>query len=232
MRSPGVSVCLPAYNEEATLRDAVLEASDVLRDAGFDYEILVCDDGSSDETPRILEELCKEVPHLRAFTNERNRGIYYTYEFLYRQARREFVFLNSTDCQWPMACLLDLWRLAGDHDLIVGERVQKHYGAFRAFVSSLFNAVPRLLFGVEAYDAGSVKLVRREIIERFPIVSRSPFAEAERIIRASRAGYRIGRVPVETRPRETGVAHGVSAGSLFQSALDVARVWWELRRRP
>ena len=103
---------------------------------------------------------------------------------------------------------------------------------FRRLVSVLYNAVPRWLFGVETYDAGAVKLVRAEIIRHLPVISRSPFTEAERLIRAARAGYRITAVPVETRPRETGVATGAKLGVLAAAAWDVPRVWLDVMRSP
>jgi hypothetical protein len=96
-------------------------------------------------------------------------------------------------------------------------------------VSSGFNLLPWILFGVRTEDAGAVKLVRREIIEKCPIVSRSPFSEAERLIRASRAGYRITFRPVTTAPRRSGRSRGVSATLVIDSLKDVARVWRALR---
>ncbi|HSE42778.1 MAG TPA: hypothetical protein VLH08_18580, partial [Acidobacteriota bacterium] len=69
---------------------------------------------------------------------------------------------------------------------------------------------------------------KKEIIERFPIISRSPFAEAERIIRAVRAGYKIAEYPVETHPRAHGKARGVSLKLVAQSARDALKVWFSL----
>ena len=226
---PTVSVCLPAYNEQATLEDVVREASDLMVSSGIDYEILVCDDGSSDSTPEILEKLAPEIPRLRVLTNRPNRGIHYTFERLYREARMDFVFLNATDGQWPMRCLLDLLPLAERCDIAIASRRDKHYGPLRALVSWSFNRIPRWLFGVETHDAGSVKLVRRELIERIPIVSHSPFSEAERMIRAARAGYAIAAVPVDIQPRQGGEAGGATPRLVWESLLDVARVWWSLR---
>jgi hypothetical protein len=83
---------------------------------------------------------------------------------------------------------------------------------------------------VRTYDAGAVKLVRRDLIQRFPLVSRSPFSEAERLIRASRAGYRIAEHPVDTNPRSAGKARGVSFRQVRLAVGDVFRVWRLLRK--
>ena len=97
-------------------------------------------------------------------------------------------------------------------------------------MSWAFNAAPRFLFGVTTYDAGAVKLVRREIIRNLPLVSTSPFSEAERLIRAARVGYRIIEHPVDTSPRGGGSARGGKWRLVARSATDVARLWIALRR--
>jgi len=227
---PSVSVCFPAYNEETTITDVLQEAHSLLSDSGLNYEILVCNDGSSDRTEEIIEGLARSIPRLRVFRHARNLGIRATFEHLYREASHEFVFLNSTDRQWKTSLLFEMLCLTKDWDVIIASRKDKYYGPVRQVVSWGFNAIPPLLFGVHTFDAGAVKLVRREIIERFPIVSQSPFSEAERLIRAARAGYRITQCQVEVARRETGKARGVSSKSVIEALKDIGRVWWSLRR--
>jgi len=225
----GVSVCFPAYNEESTVGRVLTEAHELLAPSQLDYEILVCNDGSSDRTGEIVDELAHRVSWLRVLHNERNLGIRATFERLYSEASKEFVFLNSTDQQWETRILFDLLPLAVNWDVVIASRKDKHYGIVREVVSWAFNAVPSILFGVRTVDAGAVKLVRREIIERFPVVSRSPFSEAERLIRATRAGYRITYYPVSIAARESGKARGVSMAAVAEALKDVGRVWLSLR---
>jgi len=229
---PSVSVCFPAYNEEATIAGVLEEAHALLADSGLDYEILVCNDGSEDNTPSIVNRMAAHVPRLRAIHHPRNLGIHETYEHLYREANKEFVFLNSTDRQWDTRILLEMITLTDDWDIIIASRQNKYYGPTRALISWAFNLMPRLLFGVRTDDAGAVKLVRREIIQRFTLVSRSPFSEAERLIRAARAGYRITARPVVTAPRRTGQTRRLKGTLVLDSIRDVRRVWWALRREP
>ncbi len=227
-----VSVCFPAYNEEATIRAVLDDASAVLEGAGLDYEIIVCDDGSRDRTGAIADEVAARVPRMRVIHQSPNRGIHDTFERLYHEAKKDFVFLNSTDGQWDTRVLLDLLPLARAWDVVIASRRDKHYGRLRGAVSWAFNTLPSWLFGVRTSDAGAVKLVRREIIERFALVSRSPFSEAERLIRASRAGYRITERPTDTRPRASGKASGVNGRLVLEACGDVVRVWRSLRASP
>jgi hypothetical protein len=148
-----------------------------------------------------------------------------TFEELYREASKEFVFLNATDGQWPNAILLQMLPLTGEWDVIIASRKNKHYGLQRSLVSWGFNLMPRLLFRVQTYDAGAVKLVRREVFDGIPVVSRSAFAEAERLIRAARAGYRIMALPVETSPCQAGRSSTVRLSTVGNSLADVWRLW-------
>jgi glycosyltransferase involved in cell wall biosynthesis len=227
---PSVSVCFPAYDEETTINEVLQEAHSLLSDSGLNYEILVCNDGSSDGTGETIERLARRIPRLRVLQHERNLGIRATFEHLYQEASLEFVFLNSADRQWKTSLLFDMLPLTKDWDVIIASRKDKHYGFVRQVVSWGFNAIPFLLFGVRTFDAGAVKLVRREIIERFSIVSQSPFSEAERLIRAARAGYRITEWQVGIARRQTGTARGVSSKSVIEALKDIARVWWALRQ--
>jgi glycosyltransferase involved in cell wall biosynthesis len=229
---PSVSVCFPAYNEEATIAGVLEEAHALLAPLPIEYEILVCNDGSSDRTGEIITGIAARLPVMRAIHHPANRGIRETFERLYHEATKQFVFLNSTDRQWETRILLDMLPLTTQWDVIIASRRQKYYGPVRRAVSWGFNRIPRLIFGVDTRDAGAVKLVRREIIDRFDLVSRSPFSEAERLVRAARAGYRITSRPTDTAPRRSGQARGIAPGLVLEALLDVGRVWRAIRRDP
>ena len=236
MTLPSISVCFPAYNEEATIREVLQEAHDLLSQSGIEYELLVCNDGSDDRTGEIIREMETHIPRLIVIHHDRNLGIRATFEELYARASNEFVLLNSTDRQWETSIIFELLSLTGESDIVIASRKDKHYGLMRRAVSWWFNAIPLILFGVKTYDAGAVKLVRREIIRRFEVISRSPFSEAERLIRASLAGYCIREHLVEVARRQTGRARGVNCKLVIEALMDAARLrlalWREQVTRP
>lgn len=225
----GISVCIPAYNEEATIESAVTQIEAVLRKMPCDYEIIICDDASADHTGEIIRKLSLQNPRLRPIFHEKNQGIRATFEELYAAATKDAVFLLPSDLEWPPEILPSLIEHFAEADIVIASRINKNYGIARTMVSSIFNLIPWMLFGVKINDAGAVKLVRREIIHSMRIISQSPFSEAERIIRAVRAGYRLESVPTVTRRRAAGVSHGVRLKVLFAAASDVLRVWWDIR---
>lgn len=225
MDSPSVSVGFAVYNEEESVRQVLTEAYALLSSSDLEYEILVCNDGSRDRSQDIIESLASQLPHLRIIHHLTNLGINASFEHLYKEAKKDLVFINSTDKQWNTAILFDMLPLIKESDIIIASRKKKPYGLGRKFISWLFNSIPPILFGVRTYDAGAVKLIKREIIERFTLVSKSPFSEAERLIRATKAGYRIVDYPVDVLPRMTGYSHCIRPAILLNAFADVLRVW-------
>jgi dolichol-phosphate mannosyltransferase len=221
-----LSVVMPVYNEQEALPGTLDEALSALAGAPFTYEIVLVDDASRDNSLAILEAYRERHPDLlRVLRHEKNRGIAGAFETLYASARGRFVFLNGSDGQWKTAECLKMMALRDRFDLIVGKRRQKQYGWWRNVVSGAFNALPRLLFGVATHDAGSIKLFRREVLS-IPLISRGPFREAERIVRAHQRGLRVGVVPVDQLPRQGGVAGGAKMKLVVEALADLGRCWW------
>jgi glycosyltransferase involved in cell wall biosynthesis len=226
--SPELSLVMPVYNEATVLAEVLTEALDTLARCGRSHEFVLVDDASTDGSAAILADFQARHPGtVRVLRNESNKGIIATCERLYAAARGRWVFVNSSDGQWQCAEVLPMLALADRYDLVVGQRRRKRYGWRRQLISGLFNLLPRLVFGVDTYDAGSIKLFRREILE-IPLLSHSPFREAERIIRAQRQGYRIGAVQVEHHDRRGGQASGARWRLVAQSLIDLGRCRWQL----
>lgn len=227
-KMPSVSVGFPVYNEEETVGEVLREAHEILAHSGLDYEILVCNDGSTDGSLDIVKNIAGQFPNMRIINQQCNLGIRATFENLYKESKKEFVFLNATDKQWDTSILLKMLPLLENADIVIASRKKKPYHLFRKLVSQLFNLLPRLLFNVRTFDAGAVKLVKREIINRFRLISKTPFSEAERLIRASRAGYRIVNCPVEVSMRQAGRSKAIKVMVLFNAFFDVFRVWADI----
>jgi glycosyltransferase involved in cell wall biosynthesis len=224
---PGVTFCLPAYNEEETIAQAVYEAEETLQRARVPGDILVVDDHSIDRTWEVLQRVQQDLPYVQLRRHNANQGIAATFNELYQWANRELVFLNSADGQYKMSVLLDMLPLMDRYDLLVARRKVKHYSLRRLLISWVYNVLPVLLFGIHTYDAGSIKLVRREIYD-IPVISSGVFVEAERVIRASRRGYRIGFINVDFFPRKAGKASGARLALVVQSLVDLGKCWIDI----
>jgi dolichol-phosphate mannosyltransferase len=229
-----LSVVMPVYNEEAALEQTLSEHIRVLeRLRRSDWEIVCVDDASKDGSAEILDRMSSSDGRIRVIRHSQNRGIYESFDDLFRNAKGTYIYMTGSDGQWPaenIERMLPL--LSRGADLIVGVRQNRNriYGLKRRIVSHAFNFLPRVLFGVRTADAGSIKLGRRDVFQ-FELISRSPFAEAERIIQARMRGYRVEFVPILFRSRNGGKEYGAKWSNVRRSLQDLFRCWKAYSRR-
>lgn len=222
-----LSVVMPAYNEAESIETVILDHARLLREMEsviLRWEIVVVNDGSTDATESVLKSLGQRVPELR-WVSQANQGICGAVTRGYNQARGSHIYSTGSDGQWPVENLRTMFaKLAAGADLVIGIRTNRKavYSPMRRFISVGFNLIPPLLFGVRVGDAGSVKLGKRDPFQ-YGLVSRSPFFEAERIIRAHRDGFKIEYVPILFTTRTEGRATGASWRNIRDSIRDVAR---------
>jgi dolichol-phosphate mannosyltransferase len=220
-----LSIVIPAFNEAGGIETTVADALRVGAGVARQLEVIVCDDGSGDDTGAILDRLAGQEPRLRVLHRARNRGIEASIRALYRAARHDWVFLNSADRQWPMETLLPMMEAAvAGADLVLGVRRNKRevYTPYRQVLSWSYERIVRAL-GAPGGDPGSIKLGRRAYLDA-AVVAEGVFAEGERIIRAARAGASVVEVPVEFHRRRTGKATGARRDVVARAGLDAARV--------
>jgi glycosyltransferase involved in cell wall biosynthesis len=220
-----LSIVVPAFNEaesiEATVDDALRIGASVARD----LEVLVCNDGSRDDTSAILAVKAAAEPRLRVLDRTTNAGIEASMRALYAHANHEWVFLMSADRQWPMTSLVELAGAAErGADFVIGVRPNKRavYTPYRQIVSWGYERIVKA-FGAPAGDPGSIKLARRELLHT-AVAAQGVFAEGERVIRAARSGARVVEVAVEFHRRQAGKATGARRDVVARALVDAVRV--------
>ena len=219
---------MPVYNEETSIESVVLAHIKFLEKLGprlSRWEVVCVDDGSRDRSFEVLSALSRREPRVRAVRNPTNLGIYGAFNRCYQEAHGDYLYYTGSDGQWPPENIdLLLERLDAGADLVCGVRTNLHevYTVPRRIVSFCFNQLPHLLFGIDVQDAGSVKLGLVGLF-RLDLVSKSPFFEAERIIKAKQSGYRVAFVPIKFLPRIGGKAGGNSFKNIRDSVQDMFR---------
>jgi glycosyltransferase involved in cell wall biosynthesis len=224
-----VSVLVPAKDEAENLPAFIEQCEAAFRDAPFSAEVIVVNDGSVDDTGRLIEALGARHPFVRAEHHRSRLGITEALRTAALVARgRVFVFYPA-DLQFLPAEIPALVApiLAGEADLVTGAK----QGAYeKAFVSGIYNRLCRRLFGVNVTDLNSVKAYRREIAETVPM---RPDWHRYFAVIAGANGFRLAERPVTLRPRTAG-ASKFGLGRIPVGALDLLSVWFQLRfgRKP
>ena len=231
MTNPAIflSVVIPAYNEENSIERVLLEHLEAVRklDSHLEnWEIVCLDDASGDRTLQIVQALAQRIPQLRILRHAQNQGIYASYAELFREARGTHIYQTASDGQWPAENLLKMFQHLKTHscDLVIGVRRNRReiYNPWRYLLSAGFNFLPRFFFKVITRDANSIKLGCRAIFN-LNVISRSFFAEIERIIEAQKKGYRVGFVPINFLPRSEGQAQGARWRNISATIRDFFR---------
>jgi dolichol-phosphate mannosyltransferase len=212
----GLTVVIPAYNEEALVASVVGAWVAELERLGIDYEIRVYDDGSRDRTGTILEDLARENPRIVA-TRQANRGHGPTIVRGYREAASDWILQVDADGELGPDGFEQFWRSRAPYDFLVGSREQRHTPLARRLLSFGSRAAVRLLFGSGILDVNSgFRLMRREAIRPFlPWVGETFAPNVILSGLAIRTGLRTHEAPIQFRPR--------SAGTVSISGLKVWR---------
>src|SRR5690349_8802031 len=226
-RDVDVSVLVPAKDEAENLPLFMEQAAAVFAAAEENYEVIVIDDGSSDQTWRVLQELAGRYPFLRVERHRARRGIAEALRTGYLRARGEVLVFYPADLQFKPEDIPRLAApiLAGESDMVTGFK-QGHYE--KAFVSRIYNGLSRMLFHIPVNDLNSVKAYRREIMEALPI---RPDWHRYMIVIAAAQGYTVTEIPVPLYPRHSGKSK-FGIGRIPVGVLDMVSVWFELRFGP
>jgi len=224
-----ISVVIPTYNDQATIEEVVSEAIEVASDLATDYEIFVVNDASRDDTGALLDRLAQTDKAIRVVHHESNRGYGATIAELYMGAKKELVFSTPGDRQLRPRELLKMLPALNHYDVVIGRRKERQDPFIRKMYSFIYNSLIRILYGLRVRDVNSIKLIKREVLERIHFEATSAFTDAELCIRAARLGYRVGEVNVEHLARAFGEASGGKFSIMWDTFVDSIRMWKRLR---
>ncbi|MDY0058206.1 MAG: glycosyltransferase family 2 protein [Myxococcota bacterium] len=220
-----LSVVVLAYDERDNLRPVVEEALLVLAREVPGFELILVDDGSTDGTGPLADELAAADPRVRALHHAQNRGMGAGLRSGFAAARGRYVTFLPADGQIDPADVPRLLALADDVDLVLNVYEQRDDGLYRKILSRGLRLLTWLLTGSRWRNEGPY-LIRRELASRFEPRADSFFYNLELVIRCERAGLRRASITSRTRTRLTGSSK-VTGG---RRILKVARELWRLSR--
>lgn len=225
-----LSICAPAYDEAECIESVVREWLAVVDRDGLDAEIVVADDGSTDETGAILERLGVEDPRVRCVCTRKNAGYGHALRRAIGAARGDFIVTIDSDGQFDPS---DIPRLVahlhdGGFDLVTGFRRAKHDTPLRIAADRGLRVFVRALFGLRLRDPNcALKLFSRAWVEGAELTATGYPTPTEIVVRAHHDGLRIGEVGVGHRAR----AGGATKLRLARTAADAAGFLVGLRLR-
>ncbi|MER3424929.1 MAG: glycosyltransferase [Nitrospiraceae bacterium] len=225
---PWVSVVIPIKDERDNLPPLTEQLLKVLKSASMSqsapFEILYVDDGSSDGSGPLLDNLAEQYPEVRVLHFDRNYGQTSAFDAGFRQSNGELVVTMDGDLQFDPADILTLLPLAAHYDLVCGWRKDRHDHVIRKISSRIANWVRSNVTGDRVHDTGcSLKVFRRAVLERIQL-----FEGMHRFFPALALmyGFTVTEVPVRHFPRAHGQSKYGVGNRLFRSLYDLIAVRW------
>jgi glycosyltransferase involved in cell wall biosynthesis len=209
MAAFSVSVIIPAYNEEAIIKNAVKNALNILRTAQADFEIIVVNDGSKDRTKEMLDENFATEEHILIKHKPFNEGFGSAIRTGVQLAKKQFIFCIPADS--PMTA--DLYNVFSSNaykaDILVSYRRHKLGYSFRRHLNSyVYHKLVSVLFSLRLRDYNWIHMYHRKIFDegKIEIEYNGIFMLAEILIKAKRARFTFYEFEVEQKERLTGIA--------------------------
>jgi dolichol-phosphate mannosyltransferase len=221
-----LSLVIPAFNEADGIATAVEEADAALGELFERYEILVVDDGSSDDTAAIVERLAVAFPAVRLLRHEGNRGYGAALRTGFEAATFERIAFTDADGQFDLSDLAKMVPLADEYPIVAGYRVDRKDPWRRRFHSKGYNLLARNFLGTRVRDCDcALKVFRRDALANLLPKSRGFFVNTEMLTRAEQFGYEVIEVPVTHRPRLSGESK-VSLREVPRTLRTLLAFWW------
>lgn len=220
-----LSFIIPAYNDAQTIETVLKRTIDVGNRLGVSYDVFVVNDKSTDTTGQILEHVTRRNPNIRVITHTKNAGYGRTIKELYQKADNTWLFSLPGDYQIEPGELVTLWGHRYEADMIIGWRSKRNDNPRRLRQSKIYNTILTFLFGLSIHDVNSVRLMRTSIMQSVRLTSSSAFVDAELVIRAGRAGFRIIEIPIAHRARAGMGASGGKLTTIIPTIRDMIRFW-------
>jgi glycosyltransferase involved in cell wall biosynthesis len=227
---PGLSIFFPAYNDGGTIASMVVSALLTARTLTPDHEIIVINDGSRDQTPRILDELARTYPQVTIVHHAANRGYGGALRSGFEHASKEFVFYTDGDAQYDPSEMARLWERMDDGvDLVNGYKISRSDPLHRLVIGRLYHHIVKRLFGLSVRDVDcDFRLLRKSIFDTVVLTKDSGVICLEMMKKIEDAGFRIAEVPVHHFHRAYGKSQFFNFRRIARTGVDVIRLWVEL----
>jgi len=204
---PELSLVIPARNEEGNIETVVRGTTKVLDDARITHELIVVDDGSTDNTAAVVRTMMQAFPTLKLVSYPNGRGYGAAIRAGFDTAKGNIVGWMDGDNQTDPVIVADLFKVLQKSGCAMAKavRVVRNESLWRRVQSSMFNLVFRALFGFYCRDVNAKpKLLRRSTERSLHIISSDWFIDAEIVIKLSRAKAPVLEMPIEWNERQRG----------------------------
>jgi glycosyltransferase involved in cell wall biosynthesis len=222
-----LSVVVPALNEERHIAGVVAGIREALDRAGWDWEVIIVNDGSTDSTGVISNSLSEADPRVKVLHHERPGGVGFSFRHGASQGTKQAVTWVPGDGQNDLSEILKYLPLLEHVDIVVPFVVNTGVRSLgRRLLSTLYLWIINLSFGISYTYTNGTAAYRRRIFDVIKLSSDGFFFSTECLIKSTRAGFIFAEVPVRLQERRGGVSKAISLKSLYSVVRDFLKLFY------
>lgn len=226
---PNISIFFPVYNDEKTVKIMVEKSIDVCKKIANEFEIVIVNDCSPDNSGKIAEDLSQVYPFIKVIHHNKNLGYGAAVKNGIANAKYEWICQTDGDDEYDIYDLIKLLKHKDYYDLIITFRYKKIYSNKRIFISYIYNKILRYLFRTSYRDISTgLRLIKKSLIQELSLIADSPFIGAEITIKSMLKGYRVGEVGIQTFPRTVGKGSSTNWKNILSTIKDMIKIYQEI----
>ncbi len=228
-----LSVFFPCYNEEKNIKNTIDKTIPVLKKITKIWEIILINDGSKDNTAKVLDQIKKQYPkQIKIITHNPNRGYGAAFKSGVYNAKYEWIAFTDADGQFDFTEVTKLIKKQQltKSDIVIGYYLARQVSKMAIITSKIWELIVFILFGLRVTDIDcGFKLISKKIIDTIPKLEaeRGAFINSEFLIKTKRAGFKIVEIGVHHYPRVEGKATGRNIKVMIKSFSDLFKFWYK-----
>ncbi len=227
---PSISIAIPAFNEEENISLVLKDTLKKLPKYFKDYEVIVVDDGSTDNTGKISDQFAKRNPHVKVI-HQKNGGYSIAMLTGIKAAKKEFVAYMPADGQFLVDDMRHCFEVLEGSDLILGYRGgRQDYATRRIIFSYGYLLLLLFLFDIRYMDVGWVNIWRTKKVQKLKLTAIGGiFILTEILVRFKNKGYVILEAPSYYHPRLGGEVKNAKLKVVTKTFMNAAKLWLEMK---
>ena len=229
-RLPNLSIFFPCYNDAGTIATMVIRAVQTAREITDDFEVIVLDDGSHDDSVQVLEELKCAIPQLRVIEHDQPSGYGGNVRAGIEASTKEWVFYTDGDAQYDSREIKLLAEaLRPGVDVVNGWKIKRKDPWHRIIVGLAYQYFIKVIFGLTIRDVDcDFRLMRRSVFDVVQLESITGTITFEMVKKIQDAGFTFAEVPVHHFYRQYGTSQFFNFPRVARTLVALVGWWWRL----
>ena len=221
-----ISFVLPMYNESSNIKHSIEQIKLLAEEIADDYEIIVVDDASTDNSADIVRDMTIDDATIKLFEMKKNTKFGGAFAKGFKNATKDIILYMDSDMPVGVEDIKASLPLINDADKVTGySSIKKGDTLKRKIISGTYNLIVQLLFGLNVKDINSgYKIVKKDMVNDIRFVSHSPFIDVELFLHARKKRYKVRQFALVFNSRTGGKSHISRLPVIWATFVDMIKV--------